>query len=109
MSQNDFPTITAGSTIVLFAGVQSTGGAYVYGLVTSTQTFELYVEISPDNGVTFTQAKKIVSAAGPDATYTQSAELSQYAPTFYRVTAKNTSGSTSNFRVDIRHFEIFAH
>lgn len=105
----DYNGITAGSSVTIYGGLQSTGAAYLYALVASTQTFELYVEISSDNGATYTQAKKVTSAAGPDSTYTQAAELGQYAPSFYRLTVKNTSGSTSNFRVDVRHFLIYAH
>lgn len=80
---------TTGTTLTIIKPpVQSTGAARYMGVVVSNTTFELYVEISSDNGVTWTQVKKISSSAS--APYF--ADVSHYAPNFYRITAKNTSG-----------------
>lgn len=99
---NDLTGVAAGATGFIFGPVQVANGAYIYGLITSTQTFDLYVEISVDGFVTSTIAKKISSSANPDGTYTQAVELSQYAPNYFRISAKNTSAVVANFRADVR-------
>lgn len=100
-------TVSAGATVVLQGPMCADGGAYLYVLAASDQAFELYVEISSD-GSTFSKAKKVASVSGPDATLSQCAELSQYLPNFYRLSVKNTSGSSATVRADVRHFHISA-
>ena len=105
---NDLNNVAAGAIGYVYGPVMASGGMYLYGLITSTQTFDLYLEISVDNFVTSTIAKKISSTANPDGTYTQAVELSQYTPNFFRISAKNTSATTANYRADVRLFATAA-
>jgi len=101
---NDLNNVAAGAIGYVYGPVMASGGMYLYGIITSTQTFDLYLEISVDNFVTSTIGKKISSTVNPDGTYSQSVEIGQYTPNFFRVSAKNTSASVANFRADVRLF-----
>lgn len=101
--------IAAATSIVLLGPNAVVGNQRIYGLVASTQAFRIDVEISSDNGATFTIAKSINSSAGNDATYTQAAEIDQALPSYFRVSARNTSANAANFRGDVRLYVTTGH
>lgn len=102
---NETATGAAGATVTLISAIETGNACTIYALIAATQTFEICVEISADAGATWVKAKRLTSVVGADATYGQVAELSQYAPRFFRLTLKNTGGAAATIVSDIRLFQ----
>lgn len=97
-------TIPASSTVVILGPQMSVGDQLIYVAANADRVFRIDLEISGDNGTTWTINKSVASAAGNDATLVNAAELSQVAPTLFRVSLKNTIAATMTYAADARAF-----
>lgn len=105
-------TITAlgaGLFSILLGPLLSAGANWLYVALGSTQTCRIDIEITTDGGTTWAVYKTIADAAGNDATYIRTVEVSQYVPYNFRVRVKNTSASNANIVYDARLFNVIQH
>lgn len=97
-------TIPNSASAVILGPQQSVGDQLIYVAAAADRVFRIDLEISGDGGATWTIVKSVASAVGNDATLVNAAELSQVAPTLFRVSLKNTIAATMTYAADARAF-----
>ncbi len=102
-------SVASAGSVVLYGPVQIGGRRGVYALVAADGACALAVQITHDQGATWTTARLVAAAlagTGGDATYTYVVKLDELLPSFVRIVLVNNKGSALAYRYDLRTYEI---